>query len=205
VKRVGRWHLGVLASRVTRRASRHIIGIALTAMLSACVVTSPSVESPTRNAFDLQNWQANGRMAVAGANGGGSGSFTWRQTGNEAVVQLRGPIGIGSLRLLIDDQTLRIDTGDGKMLEAEAAQAELAARLGAEIPTQSLRYWLLGQPAPGEHTLVQSNETAILEQSNWRVDYQRYAVTDGVRLPSKWVAVSGPAKVRIIVDRWRLQ
>jgi outer membrane lipoprotein LolB len=189
--------------QVSRVVSRVSI-IVVVAALAGCV-TAPKPDIPARDPSLLQNWQANGRMAVAGANGGGSGSFTWQQTGSTAVVQLRGPIGIGSLRLLIDDQALRIDIGDGQILESAAAESELASRLGAVVPAQSLRYWLLGLPAPGEHAWLQTGDTAALEQNAWRIDYQKYAVSEGVRLPAKFVAVSGPAKVRILIDRWRLE
>jgi outer membrane lipoprotein LolB len=187
-----------------RRLASPVSIVAIVAVLTGCA-SAPKLDVHTRDPAHLQAWQANGRMAVAGANGGGSGSFTWRQTGSAAVVQLRGPIGIGSLRLLIDDQALRIDIGDGQILESAAAEAELASRLGAEVPAQSLRYWLLGLPAPGEHAWLQTGDTAALEQNGWRIDYQKYAVNSGARLPAKFVAVSGPAKVRIVIDRWRLE
>jgi outer membrane lipoprotein LolB len=174
----------------------------LVAALAGCA-TSPKQTAPTREPGQLQYWQASGRLAVSGANGGGSGSFIWQQRGSEADVQLRGPIGIGSLKLLISDDALRIDTGE-QVLEAGEAQAELTARLGADVPTQALRYWLIGQAAPGEHTWVQNGESAILDQNAWRIDYQKYGATDGVRVPTKFVATSGPAKVRIVIDRWRL-
>jgi outer membrane lipoprotein LolB len=176
--------------------------LVVTAMLSACA-TAPKTDIPAREPGQLQYWQASGRMAVSGVNGGGSGSFSWQQRGSEADVQLRGPIGIGSLKLLISDDALRIDTGE-QVLEAGEAQAELTARLGAEVPVQALRYWLIGQAAPGEHAWLQTGDTATLEQNAWRIDYQKYGASEGVRVPTKFVASSGPAKVRIVIDRWRL-
>jgi len=177
------------------------------AVLSA-VVVSGCVTAPapiaTRDAGSLQNWQVAGRMAVAGASGGGSGSFTWQQKGSASVVQLRGPLGVGSLQLTLDDQVLRIETGE-QTFEAEAAAAELAVRLGASVPTHALRYWLLGLPAPGEHVAMSAGDTATLEQDRWRIDFQHFAVTDGVRLPMKWVAANGPAKVRVVIDKWQVR
>jgi len=190
--------------RVTRRMSRVTMCI-VAAILAGCASSPPQPSVPLRAPGDLQNWQASGRMAVSGAQDGGSGSFVWKQHGNAADVQLRGPIGIGSLALQIDDRALRIDTGE-QVLEAAAANAELAARLGAEVPTQALRYWLIGQPAPGEHTwLQQTADAATLAQNAWRIEYQKYGVVDGVRMPLKLTASSGPAKVRIVVDRWKIE
>jgi outer membrane biogenesis lipoprotein LolB len=73
------------------------------------------------------------RIAVAGANTGGSGSFTWQQHGTKAQVQMHGPIGIGSLKLTLTDETIRIETADGQIFEADEAQSELTARLGASV------------------------------------------------------------------------
>jgi outer membrane lipoprotein LolB len=177
----------------------------LLAVLCGCATTPRTTDTPTRDAADLTEWQASGRIAVAGASTGGSGSFTWLQQGGQAQVEMRGPVGIGSLRLTLSDHTLRIQTSDGQLFEAEAAQAELSARLGARVPVDDLRYWLVGLAAPGEHQWSTSTDSSTLIQQEWRIDYQRYDVTAGVRLPAKLVAVNGPAKVRILIDRWKLK
>jgi outer membrane lipoprotein LolB len=185
----------------------HILraSVALVPLLCAACSTAPRVAEVTRDAGDLGRWQVNGRMAVSGAEGGGSGSFIWNQDGDRSVVQLRGPLGVGSLRLTLNGAALRIETGNGDALEAEDAEAELTARLGASVPTQSLRYWLLGRPAPGDHRSDANEQTAFLEQDGWRIDFQRFGVTDGARLPMRFVAINGPAKVRVVVDKWQLQ
>jgi outer membrane lipoprotein LolB len=167
-------------------------------------VTPKIADTPSRDAATLIEWQASGRIAVAGASTGGSGSFTWSQQGAQAQIQMRGPIGIGSLRLTLSDQLMRIETADGQTLEADDAQSELTARLGAQVPARDLRYWLVGLAAPGEHQWSNAADTATLTQQDWRIDYQRFGVTAGVRLPLKLVAVNGPAKVRIVIDRWKI-
>jgi outer membrane lipoprotein LolB len=119
-------------------------------------------------------------------------------------VQMRGPVGIGSLRLTLSDQAMRIETADGQTYEAGEAQSELTARLGAYVPAQDLRYWLVGVAAPGDHQWS-GTDTPTLSQNEWRIEYQRYDTMAGVRLPLKLVAVSGPAKVRIVIDRWKVE
>jgi len=179
--------------------------VAVVALFVAACTTAPIVVDAPRDVSDLGTWQVNGRMAVSGAEGGGSGSFIWRQEGDRSDVQLRGPLGVGSLRLTLDGEALRIETADGQALEAEDAQAELKARLGASVPTAALRYWLLGRAAPGQHRLEATEQAAVLEQGGWHIDFQRFGVTGGARLPMRWVAVNGPAKVRVIVDKWQLK
>lgn len=181
---------------------RRVLACVAFAWLSSCAV-APQVA--TRDASELREWQARGRIAVAGPEGGGSGSFTWLQRGETADIHMRGPVGIGSVQLQLSPQSMRIKTGDGREYEAEPAQEELAARLGAHVPAEDLRYWLVGVAAPGEHRWLSAGETATLLQQSWRIDYQRFGVTAGVRLPHKLVAVNGPARVRIVIDRWQVE
>ena len=169
-----------------------------------CAVAPPSPDIPQRDASELTKWQVNGRIAVAGVSSGGSGSFVWQQNGAKSQVQMRGPIGIGSLRIELNENSTHVETGDGRVFDAAEAEEELAARLGAAVPAQDLRYWLLGQPAPGAHEWLSSGDTAVLKQQEWRIDYQKFQVAAGVRVPSKLVATSGPVKVRILIDRWRI-
>ena len=201
-RRVTRDSIGFL--RVSRLASRVSI-IFLLVVVVGCVAPLRKVESPTRDPATLTEWQASGRIAVSGASGGGSGSFTWSQGGADAHILIRGPIGIGNLRLRLIDRRMSIETSDGKHYLAEEADTELAERLGARVPAADLRYWLVGVAAPGENERSDNGDTATLLQHDWRVDYQHFSVTGGVRLPMKLVAASGPAKVRIVIDRWTVK
>jgi outer membrane lipoprotein LolB len=159
---------------------------------------------------DLDQWQARGRIGVSGPETGGSGSFEWLQRGDRADVQIRGPVGVGSVRLELrgggPKPDLRLETSDGRSLQSDAAWEELESRLGAHVPAGHLRYWLLGLAAPGEHEWLEESAegAAALEQSGWRIDYQRYSAEPGGRVPVKLRAASGDARVRIVVDRWRL-
>lgn len=158
----------------------------------------------------LERWQARGRIGVSGPDGGGSGSFDWQQQQDQASVQIRGPVGIGSVRLHVrgapTDPEVRLETGNGETLESDAAWNELEARLGTPLPAGNLRYWLLGLAAPGAHRWSEPRENGemTLEQQGWRIDYQRFSDEFGARLPVRLRASSGEARVRIVVDRWQL-
>lgn len=180
--------------------------------LLACLSGCASVPKQAGTAIppdlnDLVHWQARGRLGVSGGAGGGSGSFAWEQHKDNADVQIRGPIGIGSVRLQMSGSPsqpqLRLETSDGQVFSADTAWTELEARLGAAVPAGKLRYWMLGLPAPGEHEWVsdREGETPTLEQDGWRIEYRYSDDFDG-RLPSRIRASSGEARVRIVIDRW---
>lgn len=181
------------------------------ALSAGCAAVSTRTGAPVPvNLKELDRWQARGRLGVSGPESGGSGSFDWQQRGDRTEVQIRGPVGIGSVRLQLrgnsSDPELKLETSDGRKLESQAAWNELQARLGARVPAASLRYWILGLAAPGEHRWHEQSADGVvtLEQDGWRIDYQRYSTEPGARVPIKMNASNGEARVRIVVDRWRL-
>lgn len=189
-----------------------LLPIALTfVLLAGCagVATRPGAPLPA-DLKDLDRWQAHGRLGISGPESGGSGTFDWQQRGDRADVQIRGPVGVGSVRLQLrgtaSNPDLRLETGDGHVLESTAAWDELEARLGAPVPAGNLRFWMLGLAAPGEHQWHEQNAEGVvtLEQGGWRIDYQRYSTDPGARVPVKMRATNGDARVRIVVDRWQL-
>lgn len=180
------------------------------AFIAGCAGSSrPGAPLPA-DLHDLDRWQARGRLGVAGPEKGGSGSFDWQQRGDRADIQIRGPVGIGSVRLQVKGAgahpDLRLETSGGEVLESDAAWDELEARLGAAVPAGSLRYWMLGLAAPGEHqwSAVQENGIPTLEQAGWRIEYLLYSDAPGARVPLRIRASSDDARVRIVIDRWRL-
>jgi outer membrane lipoprotein LolB len=158
----------------------------------------------------LDSWHARGRLGVSGPENGGSGSFDWQQRGDRTEVQIRGPVGVGSVRLQLRGDPaspeLKLETADGRKLESAAAWDELEARLGAPVPAGNLRYWILGLAAPGAHQWHEpaADGVVTLEQGGWRIDYQRYSTEPGARVPVRMTASNGEARVRIVVDRWQL-
>ena len=184
--------------------------VCMLAVFAGCATQPARVPSAPVDLHAIEQWQAKGRIGVSGPQGGGSGSFDWQQVSDAADVQIRGPVGIGSVRVQVrgdaQDPELKVQSGDGEILESAAAWSELEARLGAHLPAGNLRFWLLGLAAPGEHRWGEANEAGAvsLDQDGWRIEYQRFSDEFGTRLPVRLRASSGEARVRIVVDRWRL-
>src|SRR3954469_24116653 len=190
---------------------RHFL-FALLLLCAGCAVTpkQPTGVPANVDLAQLDQWQARGRLGVSGPETGGSGSFDWQQRGDRTDLQIRGPVGIGSVLLQLRGDPaspdLKLETGHGRKLESTDAWNELESRLGVQVPAGNLRYWILGLAAPGEHLWHEAaaDGTVTLEQGGWRIDYQRYSTESGARVPVKLSASNGAARVRIVVDRWRL-
>ena len=191
-----------------------LAGLVAVSTLVGCATTPPSITDLPADLTQLEHWEARGRIGVSGGGQGGSGSFDWLQARNRADVQIRGPIGIGSIRLQMsgsaENPELLLETGNGQTFQADTAWRELENRLGTRVPAEKLRYWMLGVPAPGEHQWPEArpdtppnNDRAVLEQDGWRIEY-RYSDALSARLPQRINATSGDARVRIVVDSWSL-
>ena len=187
---------------------RSVLVVGALIALTGCATPTPRVSAPIEDLATLAHWQANGRLAVAGAQGGGSGSFQWQQARADSEIAIRGPIGVGSLRVQLDAEhpdRMHLQLGDGRELHSEAAWAELEARLGAPVPAANLRYWLLGLAAPGAHEWLERDEhSAVLLQDGWRIEFLEYTVVNGQRTPSRMNATHGPARIRLVIQKWRL-
>lgn len=185
---------------------RHFLFV-LCVLIAGCA-TAPKTPTVPANVdlAQLERWQARGRLGVSGPETGGSGSFDWQQRDDRTDLQIRGPAGVGSVRLQLRGTELKLETGNGGKLESDDAWNELEARLGAPVPAANLRYWILGLAAPGEHKWHEpaADGVVTLEQGGWRIDYQRYSTEPGARVPVKLSASNGTARVRIVVDRWQL-
>ena len=190
---------------------RRLFAILTMLLMAGCATLPPPVSQTPVDLARINQWQARGRIAVSGGEaGGGSGSFDWQQHDDRADVQIRGPLGIGSVELEVsgsaEDPAVRLQTANGATLESQAAWDELENRLGAAVPAGSLRFWMLGRAAPGEHRWSEPDPQGVttLEQDGWRIDYQKYSDAPGARVPIRISATSGDARVRILIDRWQL-
>ncbi len=174
-------------------------------MLNAACVTQPQRivgASVARDAGELQAWTASGRIGVSGVEQSGSGSFTWNQQADISDVQVRGPVGIGSLLIRMQGQGVTVQASNGAQYDADAAMSELALRLGAPVPVAQLRYWVRGLAAPGAHQW--SEPGTALEQQGWQIRYSDWSQRDALRLPGRVVLNREQVRIVIVVQEWRL-
>jgi outer membrane lipoprotein LolB len=153
----------------------------------------------------LRQWVASGRMAVAAGTDGGNGSFDWAQDGDVSRLDLRGPLGAGALQVIVAPGVLSMAGPGGRALDAEAAEADLRARLGADLPWNQLRFWMLGLPDPGQAAAVEDHGAApwrTIEQGGWWLAYDSFAVVEGWKLPRRFALERDGVRVRVVVDQW---
>jgi outer membrane lipoprotein LolB len=186
--------------------SGRALALLATLVIAGCATPSRAPESAARpDPGLLRQWSASGRLALSAGGEGGSGAFVWEQREDTSQLDLRGPFGTGALRILASPASLTMADGAGRSLDADTARAELRARLGADLPWSSLRYWMLGLPAPDEPAEVVDAAAApwrVIQQSGWRIGYDAFTTSAGMSLPQRFTAMQGDVRVRVVVDAW---
>ena len=175
-------------------------------MMQAACVTQPQHivgAASIRSAKELARWQANGRMGISTPEQSGSGGFVWEQDHQTSQIQLRGPVGVGSLSVSIEGALLRLVARDGTYYDADVAIQQMQNQLGTELPVTQLRFWLIGMPAPGIHQW-QDVEQNQLEQDGWQISYQQWAQRADLRLPLRLVLTRDEVRIVLVIQTWRL-
>jgi outer membrane lipoprotein LolB len=190
------------------------LALAAAFLAASCATTRPPAPATpalapeeARALAALGHWRASGRIGVKSRAGGLSASFDWRETVAGSTVEVHGPFGAGATRLTRTSAGLRIEGGgleprDYASDDPALADA-LAARLGAPLPLERLRYWMLGIAAPG--TLVTGARRSFAEDG-WTVsvDATVPVATAPAALPRSLTLMQADTRIRVLVDAWDL-
>lgn len=159
----------------------------------------------------LTQWSMEGRIAVKQSSGGGQGRLSWQQAGNTTDIRLAGPLGAGAMNIHWVPEEVTVRGADLDLQHRysgeDAAEKFLAEQLGWSFPAGSIRYWLLGIPNPAYPYRQQfsiSGELLSIQQLEWLVEYQRFALVDGRSLPAKLQVEGSDVRLRLVVDDWNL-
>jgi outer membrane lipoprotein LolB len=182
-------------------------------VLAGCVSTPPSVDLPPIGSWEarnevlggVQDWEFKGRIAVKAGDEGFNAKFNWSQEGDAFNATVGGPLGIGTVRIEGDGNTVVLTDKDGVATVLEDAETELRFRFGWTIPVTSLRYWALGIPDPAFPAVTELDDEARLarlEQSDWVVQISRYREGGGQQMPRILSATNPETRVRMVIDRW---
>jgi len=198
--------------RPDRLISR-IVGLGLCLVLSACATTRPSVDLPPLTTWELRqaalaatsDWEFRGRIAVKSGDEGFNGKFNWEQSGDEFFATVGGPLGMGTVKIEGDRETIVLTDKDGAETVLTDPETELYQRHGWTIPVASLRYWALGIPDPSDEaqTVVDdAGQLVSLEQSDWTVTISRYKEGAGQQMPRNLTVTNPDTRVRMVIDKW---
>lgn len=195
-----------------------VLAIALLAamLLAGCATPrEPAAVLPRAQAEQqlalLADFAFEGRAALRQAEKGTQASLAWVQRGEDARLRLSGPFGAGALRVELEGDLLTMEDSRGTRLSGPDAEAALVEQVGFVPPLASLRWWLLGLPAPGHEAQLQRDEAGLparLSQQGWQVEYQEFREEllgpGKTAMPRRMRATREALDLRLVIDRWDL-
>src|SRR5210317_1523485 len=169
-----------------------VVGILL-GLLSACVSLTPPAEDEVTFAFDvpsdLNSWSANGKFSFRSPESRDSGQFYWNQNGEDYLLRLVGPFGVGAAEVEQIAGSLVIRSR-GETYQGEVTDQLLLELTGVSVPVNQLSNILLG-----DHQAL---------QNAWRVDYQTAMEVEDYLLPERLTLTSGNQELQIFISRWSI-
>lgn len=154
---------------------------------------------------DVAGWEFRGRIGVKAGVEGFNGKIRWTQDGDNFHATLGGPLGIGTVTLDGDGDSVTLTDKDGVKTVLADAESELYYRYGWTIPIARLRFWVLGIPdpaLPADTEVDAGGRLSRLEQSEWVVDISRYGTGGGHEMPRKLTASNDNTRVRLVIANW---
>lgn len=149
---------------------------------------------------ELALWTVKGRVQSDSQRA----SLRWRQRGETFDVVLRGPFGLGGLRIIGDAGQVEIIDGESSTITPLPEQ-EIFQRTGLYVPLQALPFWLRGVVAPGVPATITRGPLGHLqsiEQAGWRVDLAQYIAVDGLPFPHQLTLSAPGASLNLEVRDW---
>ena len=171
--------------------------LATVALLGACAGNPLAPVPPNSAGFDLS-----GRMAVRYQDRSFSSALRWKQNAGGDEIWLNTPLG-QTLAYLQDNRAgATLTTAEQKQYHAQTIESLTQSALGWRFPLAGLRYWVLGQTAPGidAKELVRDSAQRItgFVQADWQVALE-YTDATAAR-PSRLDLTGSDAHIRLVID-----
>ena len=204
-------------------ACGRMLALLFVVLLAGCA-TKPAVPLHDAAALDrlwdvrqaqlsgLAGWQMKGRVAVKSAEDSWSASLSWQQQAETFDISFSSMLGQRMVQLKGDELSASLYLPDDRVLSAANVSDLLDDELGWSVPMEGLRYWLVGLPAPEPEQAIapelnkgldELGRLQWLEQSGWRIEYQRYRPAGILEVPKKMVLTRDELRVRFVIDRWQ--
>ena len=189
--------------------------ILLTTLLAGCAARPPRVHEPAVQAWPerlralqaIEHFQLAGRIAASNGSDAFSAGVHWRQQGDDAVIDLSGPLGLGAAHIVQSGSILSVTNAQGVAYHGPPAGEQLASTLGFDPPLASLRYWVLGvsDPSPVTARVLDAQQRLVrLQQQGWQIDYEQYSQVQDQWLPHRVSITQGRYRLKLVVNSWQL-
>jgi outer membrane lipoprotein LolB len=170
--------------------------------------TSAGWQAHSQQLALLQEWTANGKLAVRTADAAESAGMLWQQHDEDTHLQLSGPLGVGATTIYSDGQRLDIRQGDEHLTLDISTPDAILLNTGWDLPLLALTHWLKGLPSPYSEVqqLKLDPQTELLQslqQDDWEVHYEKYEQFQEFTLPTQLQIRRGATRAKVIISHWQ--
>jgi outer membrane lipoprotein LolB len=171
-------------------------GLFAVVLLAACAgVGAPKPDAPA--GFDL-----GGRIAARYQERAFSSALRWKHGAGSDEIWLTAPLGQTLAHLFADADGATLTAADQKKYRANSIESLTRSALGWRFPVAGMRFWVLGQTAPGMPLAAVerdvSNRITRFQQGEFQITLV-YAQAGAAR-PQRMEISGGDAEIRLVID-----
>ena len=167
-------------------------------VFAGCTSTGPLVPVVA----PAPGFELSGRMTARYQDRVFSSALRWIQNGGSDELWLTAPLGQTIAYLRADAEGATLTAADRKQYRANSIESLTRSALGWRFPVAGLRYWVLGQTAPGMALTAVERDGASritrFRQDDLRVTFN-YAEPGALR-PLRVEVAGGEAEIRLVID-----
>lgn len=132
------------------------------------------------------------------------GRLSWTHRSNGEHILIANPIGVAIAEIRSTPGYARLQTGDGRIVESDDADALMEEVTGQRLPVGRLPAWLIGRASPGSPLhLDEKGRPAKLNEAGWQIDYG-YEAEQANALPSRLTLNrDNEIELRLRIEEWK--
>lgn len=157
---------------------------------------------------EIKVWKLEGRIAVKTQDDGWTANLVWEHDPLQDRLRISGPFSQGLLSIVVQDDLIHVNEGNGVEQTSREPDALLRERLGFSVPLRSLRYWVTGVPAPDTEYAQLPGEAGVISrfsQQGWNLAYEKFSRVGGYHLPQKATINGHDVRLKLIADDWLIK
>lgn len=174
-----------------------LVGLPGCAMWQETKGSVADAESP----LSLRSWRMEGRIGVQARETAWQASLDWEHDAVQDRLRISGPFSQGMVSIIVQDDLIYLNEGNGKTALSHDPDALLRQRLGFAVPLSSLRYWMVGVPDPA---LPSRPAEPGFQQAGWQVTPEKRLRTANWDLPQKLRLEGAGVRLKILADDWKV-
>ena len=187
-----------------------VCGLLIIAGLNGCATFIGAGQTPRLTQFQeklysVKNWTLDGRIAVKAGQEGWNANLFWEHDVGQDRLRIYGPFSQGAVSIILQGHMVYINEGNGIVTSSHDPDDLLQKRLGFSVPLSSLRFWVLGLPAPDNQYRAELDDKGGLkgfEQQAWVLGYESFENVDNFVMPKKMTIQGNQVRLRLVVDQW---